>query len=232
MKKHCEICHIQFETDQKVQRFCSKVCGYAGRHNAGAKRIRVIRTCIVCSSEFEINPSGNSKYCSKRCWQSGHNLLTIKCKQCKKHFRSFRSNKSIFCSRICYASWQHTNVKGSKHPSWKGGTSKHYRRGNDWKDAAAAARKRDNYRCQRCGILQTELGTLRKRLDVHHIIPWAISRSNDLSNLISLCRKCHCAVEPNAIKAMTLKRWAKSGNLILPLHASPPKSGKESTVSR
>jgi hypothetical protein len=31
---------------------------------------------------------------------------------------------------------------------------------------------------------------------------------------------------------MTLKRWAKSGNLILPLHASPPKSGKESTVSR
>jgi 5-methylcytosine-specific restriction endonuclease McrA len=66
----------------------------------------------------------------------------------------------------------------------------------DWKQQAQAARIRDNFECQRCGIHQTKLSGGRKRLDVHHVVPYSVSHSNELSNLISLCRRCHIAVEP------------------------------------
>ena len=47
--------------------------------------------------------------------------------------------------------------------------------------------QRDNHRCQQCGSTE--------RLEVHHIIPFRISRSNDHSNLITLCKFCHLQVE-------------------------------------
>lgn len=55
---------------------------------------------------------------------------------------------------------------------------------NAWKKKI---RKRDNYRCQCCGK------KIRKKLEVHHIMPFA--KYEDLAknsgNAICLCHKCH-----------------------------------------
>jgi 5-methylcytosine-specific restriction endonuclease McrA len=54
----------------------------------------------------------------------------------------------------------------------------------EWKQARAAAQRRDGYRCARCGL------TNRKtRLEVHHIDGDPFN--NDLANLETLCLRHH-----------------------------------------
>lgn len=50
--------------------------------------------------------------------------------------------------------------------------------------------ERDHYRCQECGFF--------KHLEVHHIIHRSQGGSNDPSNLITLCRRCHAKKHGNA----------------------------------
>lgn len=50
--------------------------------------------------------------------------------------------------------------------------------------------KRDNYRCKRC---RNKFDAIR--LSVHHIIPRDEGGSNEDSNLITLCVKCHDIIE-------------------------------------
>jgi hypothetical protein len=49
--------------------------------------------------------------------------------------------------------------------------------------------QRDSFRCQGCGLAGT-------RADVHHIVPVDAGRSDDPSNLITLCRDCHTKIHP------------------------------------
>ena len=44
--------------------------------------------------------------------------------------------------------------------------------------------KRDNYKCQKCNTLDN--------LRIHHIIPKRKQGMNELTNLKTLCHKCHC----------------------------------------
>jgi hypothetical protein len=76
--------------------------------------------------------------------------------------------------------------KGDKNPSWLGGISK-LPYTQDWTDDLRdAIRKRDGYKCQICGIRQSELST---SLDVHHI---DYNKENcNPNNLVSLCKSCH-----------------------------------------
>jgi 5-methylcytosine-specific restriction endonuclease McrA len=57
------------------------------------------------------------------------------------------------------------------------------------------AKKRDSYRCVGCS--RTSSGR-SNRLDVHHIIPYGafedLVKAHDLSNLVTLCRRCHYMV--------------------------------------
>ena len=39
----------------------------------------------------------------------------------------------------------------------------------------------------------------QKKLDIHHIIPRKEGGTNDLTNLVLLCRKCHGAIETGDI---------------------------------
>lgn len=62
----------------------------------------------------------------------------------------------------------------------------------DYKDpeytkARAKVRKRDKRKCQMPGCRR------RKRLQVHHIIPWSVRPDlrYELSNMITLCYDCH-----------------------------------------
>ncbi len=82
------------------------------------------------------------------------------------------------------------NRRGNKHSNWKGGTTKNSMiRLNriEWRKIALKIRKFYKFICQECGKGNTK--------DVHHIIPWRISKDNSVKNLILLCRSCHFIAE-------------------------------------
>lgn len=56
-----------------------------------------------------------------------------------------------------------------------------------WDDIRRQVYRRDGYRCVYCGC--------KGKLAAHHIVPVRISKNNSLSNLISLCAKCHKRLE-------------------------------------
>jgi len=60
----------------------------------------------------------------------------------------------------------------------------------EWETLERQVFKRDSYICQRCGKRFNKYD-----LSVHHLIPRSEGGSNDLRNLITLCRKCHDIVE-------------------------------------
>jgi len=75
---------------------------------------------------------------------------------------------------------------GSKNPAWRGGISREPY-GWEWNDELREeVRRRDGYKCQLCGVSQTEC---EKILDVHHVN--YNKRDNDPLNLVCLCRACH-----------------------------------------
>ena len=79
---------------------------------------------------------------------------------------------------------------GKLHPNYKDG-KKQYHYGlsiTEWNKIRFLIYKRDNFTCQRCSKKNLIL-------DVHHKIPYRISKNNFLENLITLCRKCHMKVE-------------------------------------
>lgn len=76
--------------------------------------------------------------------------------------------------------------KGPANNWWRGGPKLNTGyRGVDWPEARRKARERDNNTCQDCSTIPT------RRIDVHHKIPYEVSKDNSLENLISLCSSCH-----------------------------------------
>lgn len=81
---------------------------------------------------------------------------------------------------------------GPNHWNWKGGINTENRlqrsssRHKEWMNAVF---KRDNWTCQHCGSRE-------RRITSHHIVPWSQNKSLhfDVSNGITLCRACHCAL--------------------------------------
>ena len=65
-------------------------------------------------------------------------------------------------------------------------------------EARTAVLKRDGYRCVNCGQTGTEL-------HVHHIIPRSEGGTNDLSNLVTLCAKCHSIQDTKGHKLIQKK---------------------------
>lgn len=57
----------------------------------------------------------------------------------------------------------------------------------DWDNIRKQVYMRDGHRCVMCGK--------RGKLHAHHIIPVKISNDNSLSNLVSVCNKCHRKLE-------------------------------------
>ena len=68
--------------------------------------------------------------------------------------------------------------------------------GPHWSKIRERTRARDQYRCQVCGVAETD-----RQHDVHHKIPFrtftSIEEANRLDNLSTLCRTCHQKVEQN-----------------------------------
>ncbi|MBC8249410.1 MAG: DUF1998 domain-containing protein, partial [Anaerolineales bacterium] len=74
--------------------------------------------------------------------------------------------------------------------------------GPNWLAQRDRARARDGYRCQACGVLEegNALSSSKGRAhDVHHKTPFrtfaSYRQANELSNLVTLCPRCHHRVE-------------------------------------
>lgn len=53
----------------------------------------------------------------------------------------------------------------------------------EWERIAHAVKERDGWRCRECGGAGA--------LEAHHVIPVHAGGSDDLANLVALCRTCH-----------------------------------------
>ena len=107
------------------------------------------------------------------------------CKFCEKAFSvppsvlSGKTNSSAnFCSRGCYSSWLCR-------------TGRTTGRGSRWTASSKEALRRAPF----CGLCGT-----RRRLQVHHIVPWRLTRDNGQDNLIPLCVKHHRLVETATVE--------------------------------
>lgn len=140
-------------------------------------------------------------------WKGGRVLVL--CETChkpltRKPFAVNRGNHP-FCSQACWGRWAAPRRSGALSPQWLGGHPEYY--GPNWGEQKRSARKRDGYKCRHCGKDQKKNG---RALDVHHIKPFRTFGyipnendyyllANDLTNLVSLCRRCHKLAEYGSI---------------------------------
>ncbi len=191
----CVVCNIRFKvspTDIKRNRkYCSKAC----------QQTKVQKSCIVCGVKYTVHRcNSSSKYCSRKCYANRpSNKIERQCKYCGNTFlarlSSYLSGNSLYCSKGCQSNAASVNQRGQNSPFWRGGHTKY--RGENWKHQRKLAYERDGGVCQIC---HSSPKKGQRKNAVHHIKParrfngdWL--SANDLSNLITLCHKCHPKVE-------------------------------------
>ena len=225
--KDCPTCGKLFtrrRSDEPV--CCSKTCG---RRLANLEKHITFNCdqCRkeITKKMSDYRPDAPNHFCSLRCfgdWQKVNTPAHITarresriervCKECGKTFevtpsQLLRTDKrgGIFCSHVCNGRWYGARAPhpplprpGPLNHNWKGGHHiKYY--GPSWGPQRRAARKRDGYTCQCCGINELDMGV---ELDVHHYRPFrefGVARheeANQLDNLVSLCSICHKSIEP------------------------------------
>ncbi len=69
----------------------------------------------------------------------------------------------------------------------------------NWDELRKAVYRRDGWQCQKCGAKNTQLC-------VHHQTPLSVGGSNDMNNLITLCKNCHIDDHSH----MWLGRWKEN----------------------
>lgn len=67
---------------------------------------------------------------------------------------------------------------------------------SDWDSRRRKVYRRDNYTCQNCGAKGGPQG--RHELHAHHIVPKSKGGTHRLSNLKTVCSRCHNAIHGNA----------------------------------
>jgi hypothetical protein len=88
------------------------------------------------------------------------------------------------------------SIRGDKSPNWRGGIQyePYPAAFNDY--LKEEIRKRDNYTCQMCGMIDEEhIQIYGYCLSIHHID--YIKENCHKSNLISLCNQCHSRTNYN-----------------------------------
>jgi len=207
IQKSCKACGEEFETYPSTDKdYCTQDC-YLSNDNPNEEQKLVI-SCENCGIEFKRIPSvanrGEHNFCSYECtheWEStnrtGENSPTwdggrskLECEYCGDIYKEYREERSKFCSKDCMNNWKRDNWN---HP--QKGTAKEYF-GDNWSQQRQNALERDNNSCEICG--DSDL------IDVHHIIPRrkfaTVEKSNELENLIVLCRSHHMKVEYGDIR--------------------------------
>ena len=198
----CQFCKKSFPVNHKTKnnKFCSPEC----RRNYRKKQSKKYY-CILCGNEIKRNDNRNYplKYCNDCAkthpWIS-KDRITVKCGYCGKEISVIKSrarnNKYCYCNADCMAKHYSIIYSGENSFTWKGGKTHHYIGG--FYHQRQEARKRDNFKCQLCGISEVAFG---KQMSVHHIKSYRKfenkEEANQLKNLVCLCEKCHRFVHSN-----------------------------------
>lgn len=197
-----ELKRAPWHADRPGNNYCSKECQSATK----------IINCEMCDKERVIPLSAEKEhnFCSRSCasrWQKVNGLgrqstkVKFNCPICQTEFyrqpNQIKRVKNQYCSKKCFYEAHQITMGGKNNPAWRGGFDPYY--GPNWKRQAYEARKRDGFKCRRCGILESDLS---KKLHVHHIIPLRefnrdFKRANAIGNLMSLCPSCHKTLEWN-----------------------------------
>jgi len=199
--KPCDYCGEEitvrdYELERQENHFCDRECSAAWQEK------RVINTCDICDSEFEVIASRDdtAKYCSSECRveatreitgdeRYNYNSSEYDCAECgttvTRSPSMVYSEDRVFCSDRCFDEYR------------RNGYEQYY--GRNWNEQREKALKRDQYRCVDCGKTAAQL---YREPDVHHRTPikqfksslpepdwW--QRGNRLENLITLCPPCH-----------------------------------------
>ena len=206
----CQQCGEPFTHEVwRTRDYCSKECA-----DTAMRFVKTIESeCENCRQKFSHRSNCPRRFCSKDCWYA-HNIgkqntawnsVEVECAHCHKRF--FREKWQVdrcelnFCTSQCNATYYSSIRVGENHPLYKG-ERLHYR-GPNWTKQRDRARKRDGYRCQCCGKTEKQLGY---KLHVHHIVAFSefgyirdvndnYKAANKLTNLVSVCRKCHMPAE-------------------------------------
>lgn len=191
----CLTCKNYFQLIRKdrERKFCSYLCYWDSLRSkqpksSPPKKPAVFNSCLVCSTVFKRKRTSNT-LCSRKCSGIYRSLKKKKqafCKKCGIEFTrnlSFRG-KMMFCSSKCSGAY---HIKENS-PSWKGGIKKDRdkRKSYDCVMWRKAVFERDNYTCQICGILGTELNA--DHIKPYHQFP---ELRSDINNGRTLCINCH-----------------------------------------
>lgn len=208
MKKTCLVCSKEFITYLNwIKRGGGKYCSH--KCQGLAKRNKIVRICDVCGKQFEVKPSAirhsGAKYCSHRCmwkgqkgqkkpsiqgnkapkWKDGRTLIQKFCIDCGKKLGDHRSTR---CQKCAY--------KMELHHNWQNGLSflPYTSQFND--ELKEKIRRRDNYICQLCGVINEEhILIYGYDLVIHHID--YIKENCEENNLLALCNQCNLRVNFN-----------------------------------
>lgn len=203
VKLKCLVCGTDFQvppSTYKIQstKYCSHKCSIIGKTKL------VESECQFCHKKFMARPRrlamGGDRFCSKTCSGAyNHSIrsVDVNCKYCGKPFSVKQSLLAMgsgkYCSRACQNAAP--RATGPNHKLWTGGKIRSY--GPDWYRQRNAAYNRDKGICQSCFRPK---GEKERCFHVHHIVKRRSFKTdyksaNALSNLITLCPKCHRAVE-------------------------------------
>lgn len=165
---------------------------------------KIERKCATCNKEFYVYMSSlissncSGKFCRRKCYNEYQKTLTkeknnnfgsikINCANCGKEFYLVNSKvgmyKNTFCSNECKYKYHHKYVEGEKNSNWKGGFSRY--RGEEF--IRIKKEYFNNSFCSLCG----KTGSIH----IHHIIPYRLTKDNNLDNLVPLCSKHHKIIE-------------------------------------
>ena len=246
----CTGCGVLFEVKKytlniptKHGRFCSRICRarFLAPHVSSMQRTSIEIACFYCGKDFSIQPyrlrdGSQNHFCSLSCstkfylairWADGPKMTAVTCAQCgeeialkewDKRLRDKRGQEQHFCNRQCFAQWKSEHWRLEQNPSWRGGWTPH---GKGWAIICNQVRKEQKFRCADCKVTEE---TLRRALDVHHIIAARFFKTDQeasaRANLVALCHSCHTSREhtelPLFAKAVTpkyRKRKQKTSNL-------------------
>jgi hypothetical protein len=226
----CAVCGDEFgvkPSTVKIRRTCSQLCRrelqsreYSGEDNPRWKGGKVEVECANCGDTKKVKKAISEyherHFCDYECrseWKNGDWIgednprwkggkVEVECANCGSDLTRkpsiAKKQGRYFCDEDCQGKWRSENLVGSEHPSWAGGYEGYY--GPSWPEARRQVRKRDGYKCRRCGT--TEKEHIKKEgteLHVHHIEKFSRfdshEEANELKNLITLCVYCHRKIE-------------------------------------
>ena len=145
----------------------------------GAAMRAKAKTGICDGCGIIIRNADGRRFCSVPCRSASKRVERV-CKGCGASFTVYRSaisgrtnSAGNFCGRPCYRRWlcRTDRITG---------------RGSQW-TSARCLRLATTPFCVLCGDVD--------RLDVHHVVPFRLTRDNGQSNLFPLCKRHHKIVE-------------------------------------